>query len=109
VEQDSPSSRTTKSSFIGRMANFALVSPFSSMGQKHIFRAYPSNPKIAELSEALGSAFSLFEEQEQALSAYCLFPSFLTFQKTLHCTRNNVEDLRFGITTWTQCLPQDSN
>ena len=87
MEKDSRSSRTTKNSFIRRLANFGLVSPFSSMGKKHVFRAYPSNPKIAELSEALGSAFSLFKEQEQALSAYCLFHSFLTFQKTLHCTR----------------------
>ena len=37
------------------------------------------------LSEALGSAFSLFEEQEQALLAYCHFHSFLIFPKTLHC------------------------
>ena len=49
------------------------------------------------LSEALGSAFSLFEEQEQALLAYCHFHSFLIFPKTLHrpwkqCTRC------FGIT-----------
>ena len=29
--------------------------------------------QILQLSEALGSAFSLFEKQEQALSAYCNF------------------------------------
>ena len=29
--------------------------------------------QILQLSEALGSAFSLFEKQEQALSAYCHF------------------------------------
>ena len=29
--------------------------------------------QILQLSEALGSAFSLFERQEQALSAYCHF------------------------------------
>ena len=87
--RDSPSSDwTTKSSFIRRSANFGNVSPFSSSsrGNKHIFRAYPSTLKIAELcfettaanstiiwSARLGSAFSLFEKQEQALSAYCHF------------------------------------
>ena len=42
---------TTKSSFIRRSANFGNVSPFSSTsrGNKHIFRAYPSTLKIAEL------------------------------------------------------------
>ena len=79
---------TTKSSFIRRSANFGNVSPFSSSsrGNKHIFRAYPSTLKIAELcfettaanstiiwSARLGSAFSLFEKKEQALSAYCHF------------------------------------
>ena len=51
VEKDSPSSRTTKSSFIRSSANFDNVSPLSSTnrGNKHIFRAYPSTLKIAEL------------------------------------------------------------
>ena len=42
---------TTKSSFIRRLANFGNVSPFSSTGRgnKHLFRAYPSTLKIAEL------------------------------------------------------------
>ena len=88
MEKDSPSSRTKKSSFIRRLANFGIFSSFSSMGKKHKFRAYPSNPKIAELSEALGSAFSLFEEQEQALWAYCHFHSFFIFQKTLFELKN---------------------
>ena len=77
-----------KSSFIRRLANFGIVSSFSSTGKKHKFRAYPSNPKIGELSEALGSAFSLFEEQEQALWAYCHFHSFFIFQKTLFELKN---------------------
>ena len=50
--RDSPSSDwTTKSSFIRRSANFGNVSPFSSSrwSNKHIFRAYPSTLKIAEL------------------------------------------------------------
>ena len=49
------------------------------------------------LSEALGSAFSLFEEQEQALLAYCHFHSFLIFPKTLHCRWKQCTR-RFGIT-----------
>ena len=49
------------------------------------------------LSEALGSAFSLFEEQEQALLAYCHFHSFLIFPKTLHCPWKQCTR-RFGIT-----------
>ena len=42
---------TTKSSFIRRLANFGNVSLFSSTGRgnKHLFRAYPSTLKIAEL------------------------------------------------------------
>ena len=90
MEKDSPSSRKTKSSFIRRLAIFGIVSSFSSIGKKNKFRAYPSNRKIAELYEALGSAFSLFEEQEQALWAYCHFQSFLIFQITLHCTRKKM-------------------
>ena len=90
MEKDAASSRKTKSSFIRRLATFGIVSSFSSIGKKNKFRAYPSNRKIAELSEALGSAFSLFEEQEQALWAYCHFHSFLIFQKTLHCTRTKM-------------------
>ena len=80
---------TTKSSFIRRSANFGNVSPFSSTsrGNKHIFRAYPSTLKIAELcfettaahSTIIWSArlgFRPLEKQEQALSAlsaYCHF------------------------------------
>ena len=41
-------------------------------------------PHILQLSAALGLAFSLFEEQEQALLAYCHFCSFWNFQKTLY-------------------------
>ena len=42
---------TTESSLIRRSANFGNVSPFSSTsrGNKHIFRAYPSTLKVAEL------------------------------------------------------------
>ena len=49
MEKDSYSSTTTKSSFIRRSASFGNTSPFSSRGNKHIFRAYPSTLKIAEL------------------------------------------------------------
>ena len=78
MEKDSPSSETTKSSFFSRLANFGNVSPF--LESKHIFRAYPSTRKIAELcfettaahstiylKRSGLSAFSLFEEQAQAL------------------------------------------
>ena len=139
MEKDSYSSTTTKTSFIRRSASFGNISPFSSRGNKHIFRAYPSTLKIAELcfettaliqrrqrklrllesrpalvtfhlflvgatnifselihpllkllncvlkqqphilqlSEVIGSGFSLFEEREQNLSAYCHFHSFI--------------------------------
>ena len=50
VEKDSPSSRTTNSSFFSWSANFGNVSPFlSGRRNKHIFRADPSTHKIAEL------------------------------------------------------------
>ena len=103
MEKNSPSSRATKSSFVGRLANFGDVSLFSSRGNKHVSELIHSllklpncvlkqQPHILQLFEVLGSAFSLFEEQEQALSAYCHFYSFLIFQKTRHCTRNNAQD-----------------
>ena len=91
VEKDSPSSRTTKSSFFSRLANFGNVSPPGSR-HKHIFRAYASTRKIAELcfettaahstiylKRSALSDFSLFEEQAQALLSYCHFHSFLIF------------------------------
>ena len=102
--KNSPSSRATKSSFVGRMANFGNVSLFSSKGNKHVSELIHSllklpncvlkqQPHILQLFEVLGSAFSLFEEQEQALSAYCHFYSFLIFQKTRHCTRKQCSRL----------------
>ena len=61
-----------------------------SRSNKHIFRAYPSTSKIAELcfettaahstihpKRSALSAFSLFEEQAQALLSYYHFLSFL--------------------------------
>ena len=88
MEKNSPSSRATKSSFVGRMANFGNVSLFSSRGNKHVSELIHSllklpncvlkqQPHILQLFEVLGSAFSLFEEQEQTLSAYCHFHSFI--------------------------------
>ena len=41
---------------------------------------FKQQPHILQLSEALGSVFSLFKEL-MALSAYCHFHSFLIFQK----------------------------
>ena len=117
MEKNSPLSRATKSSFVGRMANFGNVSLFSSRGNKHVSELIHSLLKlpncvlkqqshILQLFEVLGSAFSLFEEQEQALSAYCHFYSFLIFQKTRHCTRKQCS--RLLCNQWIQCSPQDS-
>ena len=93
-EERFPSSRTTQSSFIRKSANFGnVVSPFSSRGKKksnifseliHPLLKLPNcvlkqQQHILQLSEALGSVFSLFKEL--ALSAYCHFHSFLIFQK----------------------------
>ena len=52
---------TTKSSFIRRLANFGNVSPFSSTGRgnKHLFRAYLSTLKIAELCFETTAAHSI--------------------------------------------------
>ena len=63
-------------------------------------------PHILQLSEVLGSAFSLFEKQERALLAYCHFHSFLIFQKTRHCTRKQCSRLLCNY--WIQRSPQDS-
>ena len=102
VEKDSPSSRTTKSSFIRSSANFDNVSPLSSTnrGNKHIFRAYPSTLKIAELcfettaahSTIMWSARLGFSPSSRSRNRLCRrtdtsIHSFLIFQKTLYCTR----------------------
>ena len=63
-------------------------------------------PHIPQIFEVLGLAFSLFEEQEQALSVYCQFHSFLIFQKTWHCTRNQYSRLLCNYLI--QRSPQDS-
>ena len=86
MEKESPSSRTTKSSFLSRSANFGNVSPLL-VGATYTFSElihplikFPNRAvKFYNLSEALGS-FSLLpplEEQAQPLSAYCHFHSFL--------------------------------
>ena len=92
VEKNSPSSRTMKSSLIRRPANFGNVHLFllraTNMFSELIHPllklpncAFKQPPHILQLSEALGSAFSLFEEQEQALSSYCHFRSFLIYTR----------------------------
>ena len=48
-KKDSPSLTTTKSSVFSRSASFLNFSPFLVGATKHIFRAYPSTLKIAEL------------------------------------------------------------
>ena len=110
VEKDSPSSTTTKSSFFSRSAHFGDVSPylvgatntFSELihplvklpncvlkQQPHILLQFIC-PKPSALS-----AFSLFEEQAQALLSYCHFHSILILHYiyyislyTLHFTEN---------------------
>ena len=54
----------------------------------------------------VGSAFSLFEEQAQDLSAYCHLHSLSIFQKTLHCTGKQRSRLLWNY--WIQSSPKDS-
>ena len=89
MEKDSPSSRTTKSSFFSRSAHFGNVSPFLVGATNafseliHPFVKLPNcvlkqqpHSTICPKPSAL-SPFSLFEEQAQALLSYCHFRSFL--------------------------------
>ena len=96
VEKDSPSSRTTKSSFFSRSAHFGNVSPFL-VGATNTFSElihpliklsncvlkFYNYPKRSSLS-----AYSPFEEQAQALLAYCHFHSFLI----LHILRQSIAE-----------------
>ena len=87
MEKDSPSSRTTKSSFFSRSAHFGNFSPFL-VGATNTFSelTHPlvklpncvlkQQPHILPKRSAL-LAFSLFEEQAQALLLYYHFHSFL--------------------------------
>ena len=85
MEKDSYSSTTTKSSFIRRSASFGNTSPFSSRGNKHIFRAYPSTLKIAELCFETTAAHSTiiwsdwlgFLPLWGTGTVYCHFHSFI--------------------------------
>ena len=90
-----PSSRTTKSLFFSRLAHFGNVSPFLvGATNRHIFRAYPSTRKIAELcfkttaahstiypKRSALSAFSLFEEQAQACCRTATSTIYTTFHR----------------------------
>ena len=105
VEKDSPSSRTTKSSFFSRSIHFGNVSPFLVGATNtfseliHPFVKLPNcvlrqQPHILPKPSAL-SAISLFEEQAQALLSYYHFHSFLILHfiyyislYTLHFTEN---------------------
>ena len=105
VEKDSPSSTTTKSSFFSRSAHFGDVSPYL-VGATNTFSelihplvklpncVLKQQPHILPKHLAL-SAFSLFEEQAQALLSYYHFHSFLILHYiyyislyTLHFTEN---------------------
>ena len=105
MEKDSPSSRTTKSSFFSRSAHLF------GRRNKHIFRAYPSIRKIAELcfettaahsticpKPSALSAFSLFEEQAQALLSYCHFHSFLILHYIYYISQRSNAKNCFRIT-----------
>ena len=88
MEKDTPSSRTTKSSFFSRTANFGNVSPFLVGATNTFFELIHPLIKLPNcvlkfynLSEALDRLFQLtprpFEEQAQALLTYCHLHSFL--------------------------------
>ena len=88
MEKDTPSSRTTKSSFFSRTANFGNVSPFLVSATNTFFELIHPLIKLPNcvlkfynLSEALDRLFQLtprlFEEQAQALLTYCHLHSFL--------------------------------
>ena len=83
VEKDSPSSRTTKSSFFSRSANFGNVSPFL-VGATNTFSELihpliklPNWSSTIYPKRSALSAYSPFEEQAQALLAYSHFHSLL--------------------------------
>ena len=90
MEKDTPSSRTTKSSFFSRTANFGNVSPFLVGATNTFFELIHPLIKLPNcvlkfynLSDALDRLFQLtprpFEEQAQALLTYCHLHSFLIF------------------------------
>ena len=111
AEKDSLFLRTTKSSFFSRSANFGNVFSFSDGRNKHIFQAYPSTLKIAELCIEITAAHSTiirsawlfrlsfyFEEQVQALLVYCHFHSFLILHYIYYISQRNNTKNYFRIT-----------
>ena len=103
VEKDSPSSRTTKSSFFSRSTHFGIVSPFlvgatNTFSElihplkncQTVFWNYTIYPKRSSLS-----AYSPFEEQAQALLAYCHFHSFLILHFIYYISQRSNANARF--------------
>ena len=109
VEKDSLSSRTTKSSFFSRSAHFGNVSPFL-VGATNTFSEliHPLIKlpncvlKFYNLSEALGSFGLLpFEEQAQALLAYCHLHSFLILHFIYYISQRSNANARFFLSPHT--------
>ena len=92
VEKDSPSSRTTKSSFFSRSAHFGNVSPFL-VGATNTFSEliHPLIKlpncvlKFYNLSEALGS-FSSFPSRSRHRLCWCTATSTHFWSSTLYTT-----------------------
>ena len=106
VEEDSPSSRATKSSFVRRPANFGHVSPFSTNISSELIHPFlkllkcvlKQQPHILQ-SPSLRSRHRLCRRATTSTH-------FFIFQKTLHCTGKKRSRL-----LWNYCIqrsPQDS-
>ena len=106
LEKDSLSSRTTKSSFFSRTANFGKVSPFligatNTLSELiHPLIKLPNcvwNSTIYPKRSAL-LAHSLFEERAQALLAQCHFQSFLILHYIYYISQRSNAKNCFRIT-----------
>ena len=107
MEKDSPSSRTTKTSFFSESPNFGNVSPFL-VGARNTFSEliYPlvklpnwnNSLTFYNLSQALGSFGFLPQEQAQALLSYCHFHSFLILHYIYYISQRSNATNCFRIT-----------
>ena len=109
VEEDSPSSRATESSFVRRPANFGNVSPFL-VGATNIFSELIL-PFLKLLKCVLKQQpHILHSSSPRSRHRLCRRATtsthFFIFQKTLHCTGKKLSRL-----LWNYCIqrsPQDS-
>ena len=109
VEKDSPSSRTTKSSFFSIAAHFGNVSPFL-VGATNTFSEL-IHPLIKLPNCVLKStiypkpsahsAYSPFEQQAQALLAYCHFYPFLILHFIYYISQRSNANARFFLSPHT--------